>query len=142
MSRFASDRRVNMRKIICGFALLLSLSFSGCVPMAMVVGAAAGIGGYKYVEGSMTVIFNAPFKSTWQASLDALEGMNLKIEDKDHGTTSGKIKARRSDDTVITVGMEYMSADQTQATIKVGLFGDEKESNAIKDKIGELLFKK
>jgi uncharacterized lipoprotein len=110
--------------------------------MAMMVGAAAGIGGYKYVEGNMTVIFNAPFKSTWQASLDALEGMNLKIEDKNHGNTSGKIKARRSDDTVITIGMEYMSADQTQANIKVGLFGDEKESNAIKDKIGDILFKK
>ena len=131
-----------MKKIICVFALLLSLFFSGCVPMAMVVSAAAGIGGYKYMEGNMTVIFNAPFKNTWQASLDALEGMNLKIEDKDHNTTSGKIKARRTDDTVVTVNMEYISADQTQATIKVGLFGDEKESNAIKDKIEELLFKK
>lgn len=131
-----------MRKIIYVFALLLSLSFSSCVPMAMVVGAAAGIGGYKYIEGNMTVIFNAPFKNTWQASLDALEGMNLKIENKDHDTTSGKIKARRTDDTVVTVNMEYISADQTQATIKVGFFGDEKESNIIKDKIGEILFKK
>jgi uncharacterized lipoprotein len=131
-----------MKKIICIFALLLSFAFSGCVPMAMMVGAAAGIGGYKYVEGNMTVIFNAPFKSTWQASLDALEGMNLKIEDKDHGLTSGKIKARRADDTVVAVSMEYISADQTQATIKVGLFGDEKESNSIKDKIADILFKK
>jgi hypothetical protein len=131
-----------MKKSICVFPLLLALIFSSCVPVAMVVGAAAGIGGYKYIEGNMTIIFNAPFKNTWQASLDALEGMNLKIEGKDHGTTSGKIKARRSDDTVITISMEYMSAEQTRAAIKVGLFGDEKESNAIKDKIGEIIFKK
>jgi hypothetical protein len=130
-----------MKKITCIFPLLLSLIFSSCVPVAMVVGAAAGIAGYKYVEGSMTVIFNAPLKNTWQASLEALEGMDLKVEGKDHNTTSGKIKARRSDDTVITITMGYISSDQTQETIKVGLFGDEKESNAIKDKIGGILFK-
>ena len=130
-----------MKKIIGVFLLLLSLIFSGCVPVALMAGAAAGIAGYKYIEGSLTVVYNAPFKKTWNASLEALEGMDIKIEDKDHGLSSGKIKARRTDTTAISVSMKYLSSDQTEATIKVGLFGDEKESNVIKDKIAGVLFK-
>jgi hypothetical protein len=130
-----------MKKIICIFPLLLSLAFSSCIPVALVAGAAAGIGGYKYIEGALTVIYNASFKNTWNASLEALEPLDLKIEGKDHGTSSGKIKAKRSDGTGVTLSMKYLSSDQTEMTIKVGLFGDEKESNAIKDKIGSILFK-
>jgi uncharacterized lipoprotein len=130
-----------MKKIFCVFPLLLSLLFSGCVPAALVAGAAVGIAGYKYFEGALTVVYNAPFENTWNASLEALEGMELKIEDKDHGLSSGKIKARQPDDTVISVGMKYISSEQTEVTIKIGLFGDEKESNNIKDKIAGVLFK-
>jgi len=131
-----------MKRTIAVFLLFLSLVFSsGCVPVALMAGAAAGIAGYKYIEGSLTVIYNAPFKSTWSGSLEALEGMELKIEDKDHGLSSGKIKARRADNTVVSIGMKYLSSDQTEVSIKVGIFGDEKESNNIKDKIAGVLFK-
>jgi uncharacterized lipoprotein len=130
-----------MKKIICMIPLLLSLLFSGCVPVALVAGAAAGIAGYKYFEGALTVVYNAPFKNTWKASLEAIEGMELKIEDQNHKLSSGKIKARRTDDTVVAVSMKYLSSDQTEVTIKVGLFGDEAESNNIKDKITGVLFK-
>ncbi len=130
-----------MKKIICVIPLLLSLLFSGCVPVALIAGAAAGIGGYKYFEGALTVVYNAPFKNTWKASLDAIERMELKIEDQNHKLSSGKIKAKRADDTGVSVSMKYLSSDQTEVTIKVGLFGDEAESNNIKDKIAEVLFK-
>ncbi len=129
-----------MKKIICLVPLLLSLLFSGCVPVALVAGAAAGIGGYKYFEGALTIVYNAPFKNTWKASLEAVEGMDLKIEAKNHKLASGKIKAKRADETSVTVSMKYLSSDQTEVTIKVGLFGDEAESNNIKDKIAEVLF--
>ena len=129
-----------MKKFLCCIPLLLLLSFFGCVPVALVAGAAAGIGGYRYLEGALTVVYNAPFKNTWKASLDAIEEMGIKIEDKDHSISSGKIKARRADDTVVSVSMKYLSSDQTEVTIKVGLFGDEKESNNIKDKIADVLF--
>lgn len=129
-----------MKKIICVIPLLLTLAFSGCVPVALVAGAAAGIGGYKYFEGALTVVYNAPFKDTWNASLEAIEDMGINIEDKDHSTSSGKIKARRADDTVVSVSMKYLSSDQTEVTIKVGLFGEENESNNIKDKIADVLF--
>jgi hypothetical protein len=130
-----------MKKIIYMIPLLLSLLVAGCVPVALVAGAAAGIAGYKYFEGSLTVVYNAPFKNTWKASLEAIEDMELKIEDKNHKLSSGKIKARRTDDTVVAVSMKYLSSDQTEVTIKVGLFGDEAESNNIKDKIADVLFK-
>lgn len=129
-----------MKKIICVFPLLLSLLFSACVPVALVAGAAAGIAGYKYIEGALTVQYEAPFKKTWNASLDVLEDMGLRIEEKDHGISSGKIKARKIDDTIVSVSMKYITSDQTEVTIKIGLFGDEEESNIIKDKIAEVLF--
>ena len=129
-----------MKKVIFVIPLLLSLTFSGCVPVALVAGAAAGIGGYKYFEGALTVVFNAPFKNTWKASIKAVEGMELKVEDKNHKLSSGKIKARRADDTVVSISMKYLSSEQTEVTIKIGLFGDETESNNIKDKIARELF--
>ena len=68
--------------------------------------------------------------------------MDLLIESSKHDQTSGKIKARRADKVAVSVALEYLSADETEAEIKVGFFGDEPASNVIKEKIGRVLFGK
>jgi uncharacterized lipoprotein len=120
---------------------LLSLYLAGCTPLVLVgVGGAAGIVGYKYYEGALTVIYQAPYMETWDATLRALEKMDLTITSKDHDSMSGKIKAKRTDDKPVTVGLEYRSSNETEVVIRVGNLGDKEASAAIKERIRKELF--
>jgi len=132
-----------MRKARCFLFLLICFCFSGCASVALFgAGTVAGIGGYKYYNGSLIVIYQALYMKTWDSTTEALREMDLMIESSKHDQTSGKIKARRSDKVPVTVALKYLSADETEAAIRVGLFGDEAASNAIKESIGKALFEK
>jgi len=131
-----------MTKWRCLLPLLLCLCITSCAPLFIFgAGTAAGIGGYKYYEGSLKVIYQAPYMETWDATLKALEGMELKIKTQKHNPTSGKIVARRADGKPVTISLKYRSTQETEAMIRVGLFGDDNAANVIKDQIGKELFK-
>jgi len=121
--------------------LLLCFCLASCAPAAFVVGTAAGLGGYKYYDGALNVIYQAPYMKTWDATLKTLEEMGFLIETKKHDLTSGKISAKRADGKDVSVALKYRSSEETEAKIRVGFFGDENASNVIKDKIGQVLFK-
>ncbi len=119
------------------------LFLSGCAELVLFgVGTAVGVGGFKYYEGSLTVSFEAPFMDTWDATLAALKEMNLKVESAEHGISSGKIMASYpADEKPVTVRLDYRSAKETRAVIRVGIFGNESVSLVIKDKIATHLAK-
>ena len=133
--------RITMARALT--AALLCFSLSGCGALILFgAGTAAGVTGYKYYEGTLTVVFQAPYMETWDATLAALEDLKLKVESSDHDLTSGKITARRSDGKAVTVSLEYKSARETEAVIRVGIFGDEAASIAIKEKIREKILQR
>jgi len=103
-------------------------------------GTAAGVGGYKFYKGSLTVIYQAPYMDTWDATLRALDKMNLQIESKKHDLTKGKIKARTADNKQVHISLKYKSSEQTEVVIRVGIFGDKAASMVIKDEIRKELF--
>ena len=121
--------------------VLLCLCLTSCAPVAFLAGTAAGVGGYRYYKGALTVVYQAPYMKTWDATLEALEEMGFNIESKKQDITSGKIESKRADNKSVTVSLNYISSEETEATIRVGLFGDENASHVIKDKIGSVLFK-
>lgn len=124
-------------------AVLLCLCLTSCAPLVLFgVGTAAGISGHKYYKGALTVIYQAPYMETWDATLKALEGMNIRIQSKKHDLTAGKIKAKRADKKPVTVSMEYKSAQETEVVIRVGFLGDRNVSMAVKEQIRKELFKK
>jgi hypothetical protein len=121
--------------------ILLCFFLMGC-PAPVVffgAGAAAGVAGYKYYEGALAVIFQSPFMETWDATLKALNQMNIKVESSSHDVTSGKIKARRDDNERVTISLKYKSAQETEGVIKVGTLGDQDVSMAIKEGIRKVL---
>ncbi|MFC1867266.1 DUF3568 family protein [Thermodesulfobacteriota bacterium] len=122
--------------------VLLCFFLSSCAPVVFLAGTAAGVGGYKYYEGALKVVYQAPYIKTWDASLKSLEEMGFKIGNSKRDLTSGKIEAKRADDKSVTVSLKYLSSQETEVSIRVGLFGDENASNVIKDKIGNVLYKK
>lgn len=130
-----------MRKTIC-ILLFLTLTVSGCAPLVFFgVGTAAGVAGYKYYEGALRVIYQAPYEKTWAAAVEALDKMDIKIEDRNKELTSGKLTALLADGKTLTITLKYQSPQETEAVIRVGLLGDENTSLAIKDEIRKALFK-
>jgi hypothetical protein len=129
-------RRISFCIVIpCAFAVL-----SGCAPLIFLgAGTAAGVAGYRYYDGALNVIYQASYMDTWDAALKALSRMNLKVEKSDHDTKKGEIQAKRPDGTNVTLSIEYKSSNETEAVIRVGFFGDEAASVAIKEKIREIL---
>ncbi len=128
-------------RILLG-SIILAFLTSGCVYLGIfAAGAAAGIAGYKYKNGVLTVIYEAPYISTWDASLKALEEMGLKIQESKHDLTTGQIKALRADGKVVILKIQYQTAKQTQVEIRVGTFGDEQASKIIKEKIRTVLLR-
>jgi hypothetical protein len=129
-------RRISSCIVIpCGFMILW-----GCAPLIFFgAGTAAGVAGYKYYDGALNVVYQASYMDTWDASLKALSRMNLNVEKSDHDSQKGQIVARRTDGTKVTLCIEYKSPNETGAVIRVGFFGDEPASVAIKEKIREIL---
>jgi uncharacterized lipoprotein len=115
----------------------------GCAAPIVFFGAgtAAGVVGYKYYEGSLAVIFQSPFMETWDATLKALNQMNIRIESSSHDITSGKIKAKRGDNQRVAVSLNYKSAQETEVVIRVGALGNQNASMAIKEEIRKILVK-
>jgi uncharacterized lipoprotein len=123
--------------------LFLCLCIAGCAPAIFLGGAAAGIGGYKYYRDVLTVLYEAPFDNTWDASVKALEDMGFTIENKTKELGSGKISTREDEkNKKVNLTLQYKSPQETEVTIRVGLLGDETASIYIKDKIASLLFNK
>lgn len=132
-----------MVKIKFFVQILLCFLLMGCAAPVVFfgAGAAAGVVGYKYYEGALTVIFQSPFMETWDATLKALNQMNIKVESSSHDLTSGKIKAKRDDTERVTVSLSYKSAQETEVVIKVGTLGNQDASMAIKEEIRKVLVK-
>ena len=130
-----------MKRVIYILPIVLCLFVTSCGPAIFFAGAAAGIGGYKYYNGSLTVVYQAPYDKTLNASVKAIEELGFTIKSKEQGLTTSKIDALLSDGTPVTVTLKYKSSDQTEVSIRVGVIGDENASNVIKDKIGEIVFK-
>lgn len=113
-----------------------------CGPLIFfAAGTAAGVAGYQYYQGSLTVIYQASYMETWDATLKTLEDMNIKIQEKSHDLTLGKIKAQRAGKTPVLMTVKYKSSKETEVIIRVGWLGDKTASMAIKEGIRNTLFK-
>ncbi len=129
-----------MSKKLIVTAVLISFFFAGCAPLAFIGGAALGVGGYKYYNGALIVIYKAPFNKTWDASVSALENLDYQIYESNKKMTSGTIITTGTLKERIKLSLKYVSLEETEVTIRVGLLGDKAASNKIKDKIGALVF--
>jgi uncharacterized lipoprotein len=121
--------------------LFFSLTLCGCGPLVIFgAGTAAGVAGYKYYEGALRIIYQAPYEDTWTAAVKALENMNISISDKSKELSSGKIAARLSDGRDVKLDVKYQSAQETEVRVRVGVFGDENASMVFKEEIRKVLF--
>ena len=131
-----------MFKKLATVLILISFLFTGCAPVAFIGGAALGVGGYKYYNGSLVVIYKTSLDKTWDASIKALEELEYQVYKRNREMTSGKISTVGSLSEKIRISVKYVSLEETEVRIMVGVLGDEVISNKIKDKISDILFNK
>ena len=130
-----------MRKTTFLLPVIFFLFLAGCSALVLVgAGTAAGIAGYKWYEGALTVIYEAPYIKAWEATLKALQKMELEIKSQKHDLTKGDIKAEMKDKKSVKISLAYKSAQQTEVEIRVGFFGDKGASDVIQEGIRKELF--
>jgi hypothetical protein len=139
MKQFSRPLRKDIIKGLISMGMCLF--FVGCAPVVRLDGGtAAGISGYNYSLGKMTVIFQANFMGTWDGTLIALKKMELYVETNEHSLTKGKILAWGSDMTPVKISIAYQSLEETEVAIKVGKLGEKDASVGITEQIRKALF--
>ena len=94
---------------------------------------------YSYVKGQLEQDYSVSLDEAYNASIIALEHLELILIDRKKDHLGATIEARRTDDTKITVKLESRGDENTRVAIHVGLFGDQDISRRINDEIRRAL---
>ena len=129
-----------MRLCVCMILAGLLAFGSGCAPLIFAgAGAGAGIGTYAYIKGSLEIEYPRDYEDVWSATLRALEERNNTIERQTKDGVSGTIDATRPSGTPVKIKVVNKGARVTTVTIRVGTFGDQSASMALKESIDRYL---
>ena len=131
-------------KLLQSIALLccLLIGLSACSRKWAVIGAAAaatGAGAYYYVKGDLKRTYDAPLDKTLDATVQALNELQMNVDSKQHDAFSGVIKGTLADGKSYTVNLKRLAENSTEVGIRIGTFGDRERSEAIHSKILSLL---
>lgn len=123
--------------MICAFLIIMS----GCaVLVAGIAGAGAGVGTYRYVEGSLERDYMGPMPKVLKASLVALDDLKIAPNLEREDDSGALIRSIMNDGTKVTVNLKEISDNQTEVGVRVGFWGDLEQSELIHERI-EVRFK-
>ncbi len=118
------------------FPLLIFLG--GC--FAAAVGGAVGAGSVVYYQGQLKTKEIASLEQTWFAVVTTMDDMGFKIIEKQKDRISAYLKARTTEDKKVRIKLKYENETRTDMSVRVGIFGDEKISRLIVNKIHKKLY--
>ena len=126
-----------MRKLFSGFLSVLILSASGCIPL--VIGAAAGVGGYAWMQGELAQDLSAATERVHRASSKAMRDLKIAVYEDTGDRISARIVAKFTDGTDVNIQINAKTEYQSVIKIRVGVLGDKEKSelilNAIKKRL-------
>jgi hypothetical protein len=99
----------------------------------------AGTGTYAYVSGNLVWTYPTDLDRTWQAALQALKELDLRIQSQNLDGLGGRIKAIRADGTAIRIRFVPETSRTTTVKVKVGTFGSQEQAENIHKAIREQL---
>jgi hypothetical protein len=109
--------------VICLAVMMAGLV--GCAPKMVSSDAAVYQNGKLYVNSAKDV------ETVYQATLKAMEKLELNVTDKVKDAFGAKVNAKSSDDKIVAVSIKPAEDKKTTYTIKFGTFGDEDRSQDI-----------
>ncbi len=121
------------RLLLC---LMMLFCLGGCATAIVAGGAAvgAGAGTYLYVNGVMKTDYAASFEQVWKATektIADLRGIEVR---PDRELARGTVSALINDEKV-SFDITYKDKNLTTVGVRVGLFGNERSSQMLHDKI-------
>ncbi len=128
-----------IRKLLISLLLTSFLLTEGCA--FFVSGAGVGVGVYTYMNGELKNLYQATFDKTIQASTVILKRLKISIIEKTSDGIETVIKARRADNTPVTIKIVMIAPEITEVSIRTGRVGiwDKKISELIHASIAQNL---
>jgi hypothetical protein len=120
-----SSKRVLLVCMLVG----LAVSMCGCRPY--IVGTDAGV----YSSGKLYAVASTDVAGVYEATLQALGDLELKVTDKAKDVFSAKVVAQGADGKVVTIIITPREDKRTDINIKVGAFGNKHRSLVIYEQI-------
>ncbi len=116
--------------------LLMLICLGGCATAIVAGGAAvgAGAGTYLYVNGVMKTDYSASFDQVWNAAEKTIADLRGTEVRPDRELARGTVSAIINDEKV-KFDITYKSKNLTTVGVRVGLFGNERSSQMLHDKI-------
>ena len=114
-----------MKQVLVVCLAVLVLGVVGCAPKMVSSDAAVYQTGRLYASSGKDV------DTVYQATIKAMEKLELKVTDKAKDAFGAKVRAKSSDDKIITVNIKPAADKRTEYTILVGALGNEERSNKI-----------
>jgi endo-beta-N-acetylglucosaminidase D len=108
----------------------------GCLVAAVGVGAAGTI---AYVRGDLEAVESQRLDVVYEATLKAVEKLQLSVTTKSKDAMSAVIVARDAQDKKVTITLKAVTEEATKLYIRVGVFGSETKSRLIYQEIHESL---
>jgi len=119
--------------IVLGLLLVLGVGvLQGCVAVAVGVAAAGTV---AYVKGDLDAVEIGNIDKVYNATLKAMEKLELNVTEKSKDALSAKVIARDSQDKKITIILASTAEGATKISIRVGVFGDKTKSLLIYEQI-------
>ena len=131
-----------MKKIFQKFSpnfltAIILLSAPGCVPL--VIGAAAGVGGFAWVQGELVNDLQVPAERLHKAVSRAMRDLRLAVMEDKGDRLSAKVLAKYSDGTDVTISIAAKTEKVSTLKIRVGILGDKEKSELILNAIQKRL---
>lgn len=118
--------------LLAAISAALCLSVAACAPI--IIGGAAVGATYAYSNGWMERDYEIPLDRAYNASLQAVQNLNMEIIEKNKGLSSAEIRATQNEE---TYWIKIDSKGENLSTIRVraGLLGDEDASRVVQREI-------
>ena len=128
-------RFMNSLKI---FLVVSPLFLNGCA--ALLLGGAAGAGTIAYIRGELKSTEEMSMDQAWTISEHAVRELGFTVTYRDKDAVDAKLVSRGTHDKRIEINLSRVSDQSTQIKIRVGVFGNEKLSRMVLDKIHSLAY--
>lgn len=108
-------------KLMPATILVFFLMITGCA--ALVAGTAAGVGVYTYINGELKRSYPESYDKTVNICVETLEGLKIVILEKESDGIKATLKAKRTDDTPVTVKVLNIAPKITEVSVRSGYVG-------------------
>ena len=125
--------------LLIGAAVMVQTAAGAVTGTAVGAAVGAGAGTIAYVKGDMESVQPYNLDTVYQATLDAMNGLDLPVLSKTKDALTAEIVARDAQDKKVTIKLKAATEETTKLSIRIGTFGDKTKSQLIYDKIRENL---